>query len=49
MVDFSTFPYVTDLAAEMEGLSSHIIMRCMTSYSTSQYDNFLLTVYTANP
>ena len=48
MVDLSPFLYVTDLAAEMEGLSSHVITRCVTSFSTSHDGPYLLTTYTEN-
>ena len=48
MFDLSPFLYVTDLAAEMEGLSSHVITRCVTSFSTSHDGPYLLTTYTEN-
>ena len=40
--------YVAELAVDMEGSSSHIIMRCVVSCSTLQNKPSTLTVYKAN-
>ena len=43
------FPHVTDLSVDVEGLSLHVIMRCMTILSTLNDDTYHLTVYTEIP
>ena len=49
MVYLSLFQYVTDLAADMEGSSSDIIIRCVVISSTSHRYTSPLTVYVENP
>ena len=43
------FPYVTYLTEYTEGSSLHIIMRCVTIFSTSHEDTSTLTVYAEKP
>ena len=42
---FNNFLYVVDLAAAMEVLSSHGILKCVTSSSNSLNENSPLTAY----
>ena len=49
MVYISTFSYVTDLAVDTEGLSSHVTMRSVTISSTSHADPYTLTVDVEKP
>ena len=48
MVALSTFLYVTDLAADVEGSSKHVITRFVTSFSTSNKNPYPLTAYMEN-
>ena len=48
MVATSPFTYVTDLSEYTEGSSSHVIMRCGMSFSTSHNETYTLPEYAAN-
>ena len=48
MVALIIFPYVINLAADTEGLSSYVIMRCMTSSSMSHENPNTLNMYTVS-
>ena len=47
--DLSTFTYVMDLAADMEGLSSHTITKYVTSSYISLKNPYPLTAYAEKP
>ena len=49
MDSFSTFLYVTDLALAMDEFSSHVIMKCVTIYSTLIDNLYPLNAYAKNP
>ena len=49
MVSLSPFPCVTELGADTQGSSSHVIMNCVTSSFNLQDELYPLAVYEANP
>ena len=48
-VALSTIPYIIYLAADTEGLSTNVILRCVMIYSTSYDEHYTFTVYANKP